>query len=135
VDPGTRRVGVAFVGPLALVQPLGFFNAAPREELLRKIAALASARQCVGLVVGLPLHMSGEEGSAARAARTLGEELARATGLPVDFWDERLTSAAADRSLRALGLTGRQRKARSDEVAAAMMLESYVAARRAAARQ
>ena len=135
VDPGSRRVGLAISGPLGLVQPVGFVEAQPRAEKVERVRKLAAQRGCAGLVVGLPINMDGSEGPAARAARALGEELARATGLPVDFYDERLTSRAAERSLAAAGFKGRRGKARTDEVAAAMVLEGYLARRRRAARQ
>ena len=135
IDPGSRRVGLAVSGPLGLAHPLGSVEAEPRKEMLERVRKLAAERGCAGLVVGLPINMDGSEGPAARAARALGEELARVTGLPVDFYDERLTSRAAARSLAAAGFRGRRGKARTDEVAAAMVLEGYLARRRRAARQ
>ena len=130
VDPGTKRVGLAVAGALGIVHPLGFVGAVPRERLLEKIAALAADRQCVGIVVGLPLNMDGSESPGARAARELGAEIARATGLPVDFSDERLTSFAAEKEIESLGLTKKKRKARTDAIAAAMLLEGYLAEHR-----
>jgi mannose-1-phosphate guanylyltransferase len=130
VDPGTKRVGLAVAGALGIVHPLGFVEAAPRERLLEKIAALAADRQCVGIVVGLPLNMDGSESPGSKAARELGAELARATGLPVDFGDERLTSFAAEKEMEPLELTKKKRKARTDAIAAAMLLETYLAEHR-----
>jgi putative Holliday junction resolvase len=120
---------------LGLVHPLGYVEAEPRREMLERVRKLAAERGCAGLVVGLPINMDGTEGPAARGARALGEELGRMTGLPVDYYDERLTSRAAQRSLAAAGFRGRRGKARTDEVAAAIMLEGYLARRRRAARQ
>lgn len=130
LDPGHKRVGVAVVGPLGIPTPIGFLYAEPRAKLLAQIAALAADRQCVGIVVGLPINMDDSEGPAAKAARGLGAEIAQASGLPVDFCDERLTSFAAEAKAAELGLTRRKRKARVDALAAAGILEGYLAERR-----
>lgn len=129
VDPGDKRVGVAAVGPLGIVKPVATLDAHPRAAMLVRLAELASDRDAVGIVVGLPLNMDGTEGPAARAARALGEEIVQATGLRVVFHDERLTSIDASQRLGALGLTRAQRKQRLDAVAAAAILEGYLASR------
>jgi putative Holliday junction resolvase len=127
VDPGTKRVGLAVASLLGIATPVGFLNAEPKAELLRKIAAVAKDRECKGIVVGLPINMDGTEGPAAKSARAFGAELAAATGLPVDFCDERLTSFAAEKKIGEMGLTRAKRKARVDAVAAAGILEAYLA--------
>jgi putative Holliday junction resolvase len=83
----------------------------------------------VGLLVGLPLHTGGEEGIKAKEARAFGQWLGEATGLPVEFWDERCTTAAAEDSLREAGLSHRKRKDRRDRVAAQIILQSYLDSR------
>jgi len=133
IDPGSKRVGVACVRALGIVHPVGFLDAEPRGRLLESIAALARDRDCVGIVVGLPVNMDGSEGPAARAARGLGREIATRSGLPVEFCDERLTSFSAARALGPLGLTRKKRKARVDAVAAATILETYLRHREARA--
>ena len=130
VDPGTKRVGLAVAGALGIVHPIGFLHAEPRAVLLKKIAAFAADRQCVGIVVGLPINMDGSEGPAAKAARALGAEVAAASGLPVAFSDERLTSFSAEQKAGELQLTRKKRKARVDALAAAEILESYLAEQR-----
>jgi putative holliday junction resolvase len=77
-------------------------------------------------VVGLPLTLAGEEGQSARRARRFGELLARKSGLPVHFLDERLTSAAASRSLRAMGLDEKAQRGMLDERAASLILDTYL---------
>src|SRR6185437_17182101 len=97
VDFGTVRVGLAVSDADGII-------ASPLETCLRKDAAtdaayfakLAADERIVGLVVGLPLHMGGEEGIKAKEARDYGAWLAKATHLPVTFWDERCTTAAAE---------------------------------------
>lgn len=131
VDPGTVRVGVAASTILGTIHPVGFLDAEPRAEMLKKLAALARERDSVGIVVGLPINMDGTEGPAAKAARELGTQIADATGLPVDYSDERLTSHAAEIALGPMHLTRKKRKGRTDAVAAALLLESYIVDRNA----
>lgn len=129
VDPGTKRVGIAASTILGTVHPVGFLEASPREAMLRNLKALASDRDCVGIVVGLPINMDGSEGPAAKSARELGEEIVRTTGLPVDFSDERLTSHAAEEALGPMELTRKKKKGRTDAVAAALLLQTYLSER------
>lgn len=128
IDPGTVRVGLAVAGPLGIPTPLGFLNAEPRADLLRKIAAVAAERDCKGVVVGLPYNMDGTEGPSAKFAREMGAAIAEATKLPVAFCDERLTSYAAEKKIGEMNLTRKKRKARVDAVAAAGILEAYLGA-------
>ena len=131
VDPGTVRVGVAASTILGTIHPVGFLDAEPREAMLKNLATLAQNRDSVGIVVGLPINMDGTEGPAAKAARKLGAEIATATGLPVAFADERLTSHAAEIALAPMQLTRKKKKARTDAVAAALLLETYISDRAA----
>lgn len=87
---------------------------------------LVAAERIVGLVVGLPLHMSGDESQKSREARAFGAWLAGVTGLPVGFWDERFTSSLAQDALLAAGLKRDKRKARVDRVAAQLILQAYL---------
>lgn len=125
VDPGTVRVGLAicdreerFAVPLEIVAASAAYPA---------IRAIAAREGVEGIVMGLPLHMAGGEGDAAAMARRLGERIASGLGLPVEYEDERLTSEEAAR----LGGRGQ----RSDDIAAALILEQFLARRRAGARQ
>src|SRR5205823_10179706 len=119
VDYGTVRVGLAVSDPDRII-------ASPHDTYTRKADAadaayyskLVTAERVVGLVVGLPLHTGGEEGIKAREARQYGAWLASITGLPVVFWDERYTTAAADDAFREAGLSHRKRRDRRDRVAA-----------------
>ena len=86
-----------------------------------------------GLVVGMPIDMSGEEGPAAKRAREFGALLGARTGLPVHFWDERLTTVEADRALRVGNVRGAERKARVDQAAAQALLQSYLDGKQGAA--
>ena len=107
-------------------------RAGDRADDHATIARLAEETGAELLVVGLPLSLDGSDGPAAVAARTEADELARATGLPVELWDERLTTVTADRDLMALDLDAPARRRVVDKVAAAVMLQAWLDHRRQA---
>ncbi len=98
----------------------------PMPRFLELVARLAP----VAVVVGLPLTPEGEEGPAATAARELGALIARRTGLPVEWWDERMSTARALGAIREQGGSTAGRKADVDALAAAVMLQGYLDAGR-----
>ena len=133
IDLGTKRIGVALANsegtmatPFEVVVRSG-----DRARDHRAIAALAEETGAVVLVVGLPLSLDGSSGAAARSARAEAEELAAATGLPVELWDERLTTVTADRDLMALDMGAAARRRVVDKVAASVMLQAWLDHRRA----
>jgi putative Holliday junction resolvase len=81
------------------------------------------------ILIGNPLHMSGHEGRQAAHAREFGARLQAATGLPVEFWDERLTTVEAQRVLRQSGISIEKRAKAVDRLAAVILLESYLDSR------
>jgi putative Holliday junction resolvase len=83
------------------------------------------------LLIGKPLHMSGDESRQSEYTRDFADRLARQTALPVVFWDERLTSAEAERMLRETGASLEHKKKSVDRLAAMLLLESYLDFRRA----
>jgi putative Holliday junction resolvase len=85
----------------------------------------------VGIVVGLPLGLSGVEGESAAAARAMAEAIARRSGLPLELWDERLSTARALSAIREQGGSTRGRRKDVDALAAAVMLQHFLDARRA----
>lgn len=131
VDYGRRRMGLAvcdreriLASPLLVRQPgknvdveATFFRTLVRDEEL------------VGFVVGLPLHADGRESDMSRETRRFADWLAATTGLPVALQDERYTSAAAAGRLAGVGLSRGSKKARSDAVAAQIMLETWLSRR------
>jgi putative Holliday junction resolvase len=108
--------------------------ASPYDLLTRKSPVHDAARfqrivkeeAITGIVIGLPIHMTGEEGTMAKEARDYGAWLGQLTQLPVTYYDERCTSAAAESLLWDAGLTHKQRKDRRDKLAAMLMLQSYI---------
>lgn len=132
IDLGTRRIGVALANsegtvatPYEVVARSG-----DRARDHRAIAALAEETGAEVLVVGLPLSLDGSVGAAASAALAEADELAEATGLPVEMWDERLTTVSADRDLMALDMKAGARRRVVDKVAAAVMLQAWLDHRR-----
>jgi putative Holliday junction resolvase len=130
LDVGERRIGVAIGDELGLIaSPLAIV--ARRAGDLEEIRDLAVAKGVTCLVLGLPTGMSGREGPQAATVRAFADEL-RATldaHIGLDFWDERLTTAVAERAQRERGRRGKD-KERVDAMAAAVILQGYLDARR-----
>jgi putative Holliday junction resolvase len=127
IDFGTRRIGVAVSNDEQTISsPLENYDRGSEPTDLRDLTELAREYRACGLVVGLPVHMSGDEGGKAREARAFGEKLAQHAQLPLRFWDERFTSALADSYLLAADMNRRQRQARRDKLAAHIMLQSFL---------
>lgn len=131
VDPGSKRVGLALSDPTGTIaQPLQTVDAEPPESLASRLAAIARDRSVDRIVVGLPRRMDGTDGPEAKAARRLATELRQESRLPVELVDERLTTVAAERSLREGGVRGATRRQKVDGVAAALLLQSHLDRRR-----
>jgi putative Holliday junction resolvase len=131
LDLGTKTIG------LAVSDELGFtaqgLDTLERKSLRKDLEALATKVQDYGVdrfVIGLPLNMDGSEGPRASATRRFGDALAQATSLPVIYWDERLTTVAAHRSLSEADVSGRKRKEVIDQVAAMMILQGWLDSQR-----
>jgi putative holliday junction resolvase len=126
-DFGTVRVGLAVSDPeRKIAVPLATYQRRRRELDAAYFRQLARDEQVTALVVGLPVHMSGQEGQKAAEARAFGTWLAELTGLPVFYWDERYSTAQAEGYLLSAGLTNKKRKERRDRVAAQILLQSYL---------
>jgi putative Holliday junction resolvase len=128
IDLGTRRIGIAvsdaggsLASPLTVLQRSGD-PVRDRQAIARVVAEEEAER----VVVGMPLSLSGAAGPAAEAAQTEVEELTAVLPVPVETWDERLTTVAAHRALEAGGRRSRQRRQVVDQVAAALMLQSWL---------
>jgi putative holliday junction resolvase len=131
VDFGGRWFGIALSDPTGTI-------ASPLETADGEAAAVARlgrliAEEGVGLiVVGLPRNMDGSIGPKAREALGFAERLRERLGAPVETWDERLTTVQAERYLRDSGTKGRRRSDRVNQVAAQILLQSYLDWKRAA---
>jgi putative Holliday junction resolvase len=127
LDYGTKRIGIAVSTPSqTIASPVESLTRSGAHADARRLRAIASEYGAAGLVVGLPVHMSGEEGGAARLAREFGVWAAGVTGLPVRFWDERFTSSDAEAHLLGAELSKKKRQQRIDTLAAQIMLQSFL---------
>ena len=130
LDVGSKTIGRAVSDPLGITaQGLETIRRKNKrtdfEQLERTIAEYGVAE----IVVGYPLHMSGAAGTQSQKMQEFAEELRRRFGLPVHLWDERLTSAEANRVLREAELSIRRRAQVVDKLAAVLILQSFMAAR------
>jgi putative holliday junction resolvase len=130
IDYGERRIGLAMSDPLALTaQPMPTLERRRgKRPPVAPIARLIEEHQVSAIVVGLPLTPAGEESEWTAEVRAFGSALSQRTGLPVSYLDERMTSARAERTVRSLGLSKRQReeKGRVDAAAAVLILQAFL---------
>ena len=125
LDPGARTVGLALSDVRrVLASPFGSMRRGKLADNAAEILRIAKREDVGGLVVGLPLQMDGRLGPAAQAARDWTFALCEATGLPAAMWDERLSSAEANRSLIEQGASRAKRAAVVDKMAAAVILQA-----------
>ena len=129
IDYGTVRIGIATadlaVGIAGLYETYARRNEKLDAEYFR---TLAREERIERFVVGLPVHTSGHESEKSREARAFGGWLGKLTGVPVEYFDERYTSAEAEQILGDAGLTKKRRKERLDQLAAQIMLTAYLEA-------
>ncbi|MAQ14654.1 MAG: Holliday junction resolvase RuvX [Sandaracinus sp.] len=129
VDPGQRRVGLALDDEAgqALAMPFGVVERGIDDaKAAAKVAQALEGVELDAVVMGLPLRLDGTEGAAARRARRFAAALEAALGHPVELLDERLSTVAAERTLREMGVRGKAQRAVVDETAAAILLQSYL---------
>jgi len=133
VDWGDVRIGLALSDESQVI-------ATPLETLVRRAGKrfpmprfleLVGLHSPVGVVVGLPLTAEGDEGESAAGAREVADAIGRRTGLPIDLWDERMSTARALAAIREQGGSTRGRREDVDALAAAVVLQHYLEARRA----
>lgn len=127
IDHGTKRVGLAISDETATIaQPLEDLPAQPQERLLARIGEIVAQRNVQEVVVGLPRNMNGTFGPAAQTAQEFVAALKRVLTVPVNTWDERLTSVQANRFLIESGVRREKRREKVDQTAAAILLQSYL---------
>src|SRR5690242_18031321 len=133
LDYGTKRVGVALSDELGwTAQPLETFERRTIDRDLAHIAALVHEHAVAEVVLGFPLQLDGREGPAVEAMRNFAAHLERGLPVPLVLWDERMTTKAAEDLLIAADVSRKKRKGAVDRVAAAILLQSYLASREAA---
>jgi putative pre-16S rRNA nuclease len=128
LDVGHKRIGIAICeAPGGAAYPVGAIERRSTARDVVRLAAELGPRQVSRVIVGLPLNMDGSEGPRARSARAFASRLQAALGVPVELFDERLTSVEAEERMR-LGSGRVSNKARIDAVAASVILEGWLAA-------
>jgi putative Holliday junction resolvase len=134
LDVGEVRIGVALSDEReTLASALTTLKAVGARRDAHSVAALARQHAAGSIVVGVPYRLDGSVGPQAEKVLAFAERLRRSLRLPVATWDERLTSVEAGQRLAAAGVKRRERKARLDSAAAALILQEYLDSRRAAA--
>jgi putative holliday junction resolvase len=127
IDLGTVRTGLAIAESEMLVAtPLCTVQHASLPEAVRLVSELVAREQIAQAIVGLPLRLDGTEGDAARRVRHFAQALNREARISVRLWDERLSTVAAQESLRAQGVKSQQQRRMVDQVAATLLLQSFL---------
>lgn len=133
LDYGDRRIGVALSDPLGITaRPLLTLTRTTWESDLERIRTMTREHDVRRIVVGLPLDMDGTRGERVRLTEVFMERVRRATGIPVHPWDERLTTLQAERALLEADLSRTRRRRVIDQVAAVILLQSYLDAQQSA---
>ena len=134
IDLGSKNIGTAISDELGLtVRPVETIRKASGERDISRITLLVEDLDAKAVVIGLPLRMDGTVGDAANAAMRFAEKLRARLAVPVFMQDERLTSYEAEQLMSERGFSRSKRRARSDEFAAMIILEDYLAAAKAKA--
>jgi putative Holliday junction resolvase len=130
IDHGTKRMGIAISDELKmLAHPLEFILAEPFGAFLARLKELLQEKEVELILVGMPRNMNGSYGPAALKVQDFVAALKGAVTVPIETWDERLTSAQANRFLIQGNVRREQRKEKVDKMAAAILLQSYLDSR------
>lgn len=125
LDIGGERIGIAISDEMGiLASPLGMIRRG--ADVARELAKYIETYSPVLLVAGLPLGLSGREGSQAQDVRAYTDTLAATVGLPLEYWDERLTTSIAEQRLIGAGVRRRERRDKVDALAASVILQGYL---------
>jgi putative Holliday junction resolvase len=134
LDVGTKTIGVAVSDGLGLTaQAVTTVRRTNIKADLAALAKLAREHEASRIVVGLPLNMDGTEGPRAEASRKFAEVAGQTLGVEVEFWDERLSTVAAERTLLEADLSRAKRRQVIDQVAAQFILQGWLDAKRSVA--
>jgi putative Holliday junction resolvase len=127
IDHGTKRMGIAISDELRMIStPLEFIPAEPLEDFFRRLKTIIAERPVQLIIVGMPRNMDGSYGPAAEKVKEFITHLKEAVPVPVKTWDERLTSAQANRALIEANVRRDKRRETVDAAAAAILLQSYL---------
>ena len=129
IDPGTKRIGLAISDPLGIsAQGLDSLGYESYEKLAQYLKGLIAEYSVIKIIVGLPLNLNGSSGPKAKEAVELADKLKDDFGIPIQTWDERLTSAQAERIMIQADTRRQKRKELRDKLSAQIILQSYLEA-------
>ncbi|MBQ0750241.1 MAG: Holliday junction resolvase RuvX [Roseovarius sp.] len=127
LDLGTKTIGVALSDRLwSVASPHETVKRVKFTEDAARLMAIAAGREVGGIILGLPRNMDGSEGPRAQSTRAFARNLARLTELPIGYWDERLSTVAAERALLEADATRKRRMQVIDNIAAAYILQGVL---------
>ena len=127
LDHGAKRIGIALSDELKMIaQPLEFVAAEPFAALVSRLTTLVQEKEVELILVGMPRNMDGSYGPSALKVEEFVAAVKNAVPVPIKTWDERLTSAQANRILIAGNVRRDKRKQKVDKMAAAILLQSYL---------
>lgn len=127
IDYGRVRIGIALTDPLkTIASPYGVYKSVSRKKDIEYFVKLIKEKEVDKIVLGLPLNMDGSEGERALKTRVFGDELEKASNVPVVYQDERLSSVEAENYLLDGDLRRDKRKNLIDKVSASIILEDYL---------
>ncbi len=131
VDYGTVRTGIAASDPTGFMAVgVGNIKAKGLHELAQKISEMAKERECGAIVIGLPINMNGTRSDKCDTVELLGRYISEYTDIPVEYFDERMSTMVAHRYLNATDTRGAKRKERVDTLAAEIILQNYLDSKR-----
>lgn len=127
LDHGTVRVGVALSDELKMIaSPLEFIPAEPWDAFLRRLQQIIAEKQVERILVGMPRNMDGSYGPSTEKVRAFIEQLRAVITVPIQTVDERLSSVHAQKLLQQAGVKSKQQRGKVDQMAAAVLLQSYL---------
>lgn len=127
LDYGDRRIGIAVSDLLGITaQPVGFLTVNGKNDAVEQLKKVFLEYDPCKIVLGLPLNMDGTEGERVEKTRRFAELLSEETGLETDFFDERLTTVYADRTLNSMNVKGKKKTGKKDSLSATLILQGYM---------
>jgi putative Holliday junction resolvase len=127
IDPGSRHIGVALSDlSNTIARPFCIIPHTSREKDAKKIVQVALQHKVVKIIMGLSVNDAGNPSPTGRSARHLAEEIIKQSAIPIDYWDEDFTTNQAQDTLIQAGTSKKRRKGHQDDVAAAILLQSYI---------
>ena len=127
IDHGTKRIGLALSDDLGMIaQPVGYLTAQPLSGIWKRLQTIHETTPLDRIVVGMPRNMDGSYGRAADTVNQFIDQLRQKIDLPVETWDERLTSVIANRTLVQAKVTRKKRKGKVDTMAATIILQGWL---------